>query len=921
VTEPTVVHLVPHTHWDREWYEPFQVFRMRLVDLIDELLERMSADERLRFTLDGQAATVDDYLEIRPGAEPLIRRLIDEGRLAIGPWQILMDEFLVSGETIVRNLQFGWARSEALGRSMRVGYLPDMFGHIAQMPQILRRAGIERAVVWRGVPLSIDRNRFTWRSPDGSTVETEYLVGGYGNGAYLFDVPDRLAAKLAGYRTANAPFYGDRSLLAMYGTDHAVPSPRLADLVEGVNAAGGDIVVRLETLAEYVERDDVDDPARPMPAWTGELRSGARANMLMNVVSARVDLKAACTRTERLLERYAEPLTALHGDTWPARPLELAWRRVVDNSAHDSICGCAHDDVVAQVLTRFAEAEQIGTSVLRRTLTAIGRGVPAGQWAAVNPSPAGRVDQVLLDVAVPLDSTEVVLRSGDRLYPTQELSRPDRTVAEIRLLGRDLPGFFSRRRHGRELFGRLVNGASLEPGADGAVTRITIDIDDVADPPELDMEELLGGLEAAVAGRPDDMVDLVLRAADRRRLLARVPAPALAWSQVVVAADPGQGVEPIENPVVVTEGSMTNGLVSVELASDGTFELSGGGSTARGVGRIVDGGDYGDSYNYGPPAADTVVETPQAVATRAIETGPLRGRLEILRRYEWPTGLEADGSARTSTTATTDVVTDLELRADEPFVRVQVRFDNRSDDHRVRWYIPLPRPVTGSSAEGQYAVVERGLTVEAGHGERALATFPARGFVAVDGVSVLLEQLTEYEVIEGTELALTVLRSTGLISRNTNPYREDPAGPEIPIPAAQLHGPRAFGFALYPHAGSWDGAGTIEEAERYQHPFAITRGTAQTDAPAHPEQKGLEIDGPGVVLSALQRVEHGIELRLVAQRPTAGPVTIRGAFDAAQEVDLLGRVLADLDVETGVLRLDLRAWEIRTIRLLHMSVA
>ncbi len=390
---------------------------------------------------------------------------------------------------------------------------------------------------------------------------------------------------------------------------------------------------------------------------------------------------------------------------------------------------------------------------------------------------------------------------------------------------------------------------------------------------------------------------------------------------MVVAADPGQGVEPIGHPVVVTAASMTNGLVSVEVGADGTFELSGGGSTLRGVGRIVDGGDFGDSYNYGPPAADTVVETPGATATRAIETGPLRGRLEIVRRYDWPTGLEADGSARASTTAPTDVVTDLELRADEPFVRVQVRFDNRSDDHRVRWHIPLPRPVAGSSAEGQYAVVERGLTVEAGHGERALATFPARGFVAVDGLSVLLEQLTEYEVIEGSELALTVLRSTGLISRNTNPYREDPAGPEIPIPAAQLHGPRAFGFALYPHAGSWDGAGTVEEAERYQHPFAITRGTAQTDATAPPEPHGLQIDGPGVVLSALQRVEHGIELRLVAQRPTAGPVTIRGAFDAAQEVDLLGRVLADLDVERGVLRLDLRAWEIRTIRLREMPVA
>ena len=126
MTDRAVIHLVPHTHWDREWYEPFQVFRMRLVDLIDQLLERMAADPRLRFTLDGQTATVDDYLEIRPEAEPLIRQLIAEGRLAIGPWMILLDEFLVSGETIVRNLEMGWARAEALGGSMRVGYLPDM---------------------------------------------------------------------------------------------------------------------------------------------------------------------------------------------------------------------------------------------------------------------------------------------------------------------------------------------------------------------------------------------------------------------------------------------------------------------------------------------------------------------------------------------------------------------------------------------------------------------------------------------------------------------------------------------------------------------------------------------------------------------------------------------------------------------------
>src|SRR5918996_1487694 len=127
VSTPRVIHLVPHTHWDREWYLPFQRFRVRLVDLVDRVLDLLEADERFAFTLDGQTATVDDYLEVRPEAEARIRRLVQQGRLAVGPWRILMDEFLVSGETIVRNLEAGWNRSEELGGAMAVGYLPDMF--------------------------------------------------------------------------------------------------------------------------------------------------------------------------------------------------------------------------------------------------------------------------------------------------------------------------------------------------------------------------------------------------------------------------------------------------------------------------------------------------------------------------------------------------------------------------------------------------------------------------------------------------------------------------------------------------------------------------------------------------------------------------------------------------------------------------
>src|SRR3982074_2480769 len=165
------VAVVPHTHWDREWYSPFQTFRLRLVELLDEFLPRLEADPSYaRFLLDGQMAVVDDYLELRPHAEPVLRRLGASGRLGMGPWYILMDEFLASGETIIRNLQVGQERAAAFGGPMPVGYLPDMFGHIAQMPQILKLAGLDHAVVWRGVPSTVDRTAFWWQAPDGSTV-------------------------------------------------------------------------------------------------------------------------------------------------------------------------------------------------------------------------------------------------------------------------------------------------------------------------------------------------------------------------------------------------------------------------------------------------------------------------------------------------------------------------------------------------------------------------------------------------------------------------------------------------------------------------------------------------------------------------------------------------------------------------------
>ena len=908
------VHLVPHTHWDREWYRPFQSFRMQLVDLVDRVLDMLEADPDFAFTLDGQLATIDDYLAIRPEQADRIRSHVVSGRLAIGPWQILMDEFLVSGETLVRNLEMGWKRAEDFGGPMRVGYLPDMFGHVAQMPQILRRAGAADAVVWRGVPASIDRHAFRWESPDGSWVRAEYLAAGYGNAAGLFAVPDGLEAAAARLADWARPWFGNDPLLAMYGTDHAAPVPELAGLVSRLNEIQDASQMRIGTLAQYL------DAAPPLPTdapcWRGEMRSGARANVLMGVSSARIDIKQAAGRAERLLERYAEPLSALHvgRDAWPEPFLHLAWGKVIENSAHDSICGCSIDAVVAQVLVRYAEAEQIASTLARRAAASLAASVPRGAVAVTNPSPFRRSGHVEVELAVPDEWQSVALELADgRRVATQELARKEPLLLDADLRGDQVDDLF-RRFHGREIFDHAWNGYRIEG------RRLILEVDDEPDPEWLDVDGLRAEVTAALRAAPTDTWRVRIVARPRRRLAASIPAPALGWT----AARPVEGAGVTDQAVRVTSDgrAISNGLVSVTISADGTLRIEAAdGTIAEGIGRMEDGGDFGDSYNYAPPASDTVVAEPREVRVRADLSGPVRGRVVVDRAYDWPSGVERDGSARTTETVPTDVRMEVELHAGERFVRIMLAFENRSDDHRVRFAAPLPRPADRSHAEGQFAVVERGLMGEGGYHEEPLATYPAHGWVDGGGLAILLDHVAEYELTDrGRAVALTVLRSTGLISRNANPYRQDPAGPELPIPSAQMRGPWTFGFGLLVHADEWRAAGVPLAAELYRHAFTVAHGSAKPDAawpPEHAGADGLALEGEaGVGLTALRRRAEGwLEARVVnlAGRPSS--VTLRGELTAARDASIRGEPGPALEVVDGTLRLELGPAEIRTVQL------
>ncbi|MFJ5265456.1 alpha-mannosidase [Streptomyces sp. NPDC088387] len=919
---PNSAVFVPHFHWDREWYEPFQVFRHRLVTALDTVLETAEANPDFRFTVDGQMAAVEDYLEMRPENTERVVALVREGRLAIGPWLILLDEFLCSGETIVRNLRMGWAAAERLGGAMPVGYLPDMFGHVAQMPQILARAGIEHAALWRGVPGSVEGHAFNWRAPDGSEVRTEFLFDGYDNGLDVLLVPDQIGRALGDYAQMTAERWGGDPVLAMAGTDHNAPDPQLAAWLR--KASGAELPITVATLDEYIRghvRDEVTSVV------TGELRSHVRGNILPGVLSVRLGLKQRMALAERTVD-HAERVNALWSGRDDSNFLALAWHKIIESTAHDSVVGSGTDETCDQVAARLAEAAQTARAVRDAALAEPAARVPSDAYLVANPLPFARTALVEVDVVAPQTGTALVATAADgSIHPVQLISEDPTVLSDERMDASQLERVL-RRIHRRELFGLLIDRYELTPGS------LVFHLAEVPAEGPFDLLILRREVAAAAAAHPGEWQVRTLAEARATALVpVRVPASGLTSVRVSAAGEtavPAPELAPATATVMPSADALSNGLVEVVVADDGTLTVTGAdGTVLPGVGRLVDGGDRGDSYNYAPPAGDVLVSEPTLVTVELLEKGPLRSRLRVTRVYEWPEALAADRDVRGDTTVPTPVETLVELRTGEPFVRISTSFLNRSADHRLRFHVPLPRPVTTSASAGQFAVTERGLTAEGGWGEYPLPTFPASTFVTAGPATVLLDHSSEYELVDdGSALALTLLRAIGSISVNIHPLRDEPAASEIPAPGAQDLGMRIENrLAVLPSATGWQDADAVALAEEFRNDVLVTRGTAPAAGALPADESGVRVDGKDVFVSSVRRVPAeagdgvegvdgvgGVEVRLVAMSDTATTARLTGAFTEATTVDLLGRPLSTAPAEDG-LALDLAPWEIRTVVL------
>ena len=877
------IAIVPHTHWDREWYRSYQDFRLALVELVDTLIPLLERDASFpHFMLDGQMAVVDDYLEVRPEAEERLRALAAAGRLSMGPWYILMDEFLASGETIVRNLQMGLERGAAFGGAMDVGYLPDMFGHIAEMPQILREAGLRDAVVWRGVPSEVTTTAFVWEAPDGSAVRAEYLPVGYSNGAALPDDAKALVRRTADLVEEVADLL-DGDLLCMNGSDHLVPQPFLGRVVAEANDLQDDFHFEVTSLPSYLS----GTTSKGLTRVRGELRSGFRANMLMGVTSNRVDVKRLGALAERELERRAEPLAALFLSpaTYPARLLGLAWKEMVRNSAHDSICACSVDDVVDAVLHRYAEARAIAAGLADRSVRSFALSLAQPGVSVLNPSPRARSG--VIELVVPAD--------GPAPAQVQVLSErsglPGSMVLDANTV-RTVLGMLQGPKISDDAWVQDIRIEDTDEGID-----VTLSVG-AEERPNVPIAEAKQDLYARLGAQPDVMVRVGMEQPSTRKIVARTgEVPGYGWR----AFEPAPLAHPVETAEAGGAVVLTNGLVRVEVdPASGTFALGG----ISGYGRLVDEGDLGDSYNYSPPQQDSTVDTPESVTVRVDERGPVRARARLTATYTWPDHVDGSSQARVGEHRV-EVDTDVELQADDPVVRVTTTFVNPSGDHRVRVHLPLPEPARHSHAESAFTVVSRGLTAEGRPDEFGLPTAPSNRFVTAGRLTVAHEGVCEYELVDvegdvARTLALTVLRSTGMLSRLGMAYRPFPAGPLTPVEGLQMRGKRiTLRYAL-----ALDCDDPYRLADDVLLPLeAVSSLGGGTRPPS-----GTELTVDGAEVSALHRVAGVLEARVF--NPTSQPAVVSFAGRSGWLVDLRGYPLEPFEGS-----FELRPFGIATARL------
>ena len=642
-------HIVSHSHWDREWYKSFEQFRSMLVNMVDDLLDLLERDPHFKcFTLDGQTVILEDYLAVRPEREQEIRRRVAEGRLVIGPWYILPDEFLVSAESTVRNLLVGTKMSGDFGGEMKVGYIPDSFGHIATMPTILKGFNIDTALVYRGFGGEPGQNtsEYWWKAPDGTrSLMIHLFSNGYSAGYFHQETNEEVVQRFKGLKDELDARATTSHRLLMNGGDHHWPDPKLPATLDVLRRNFDGEFVH-STVPKYVEavKREVDGVSE----ISGELRFGYRYafSVLGGIYSSRIYIKQENWHKQNLLQRYVEPLNAYARSEGmkSQAPLVLhAWKTLMQNHPHDSICGCSIDAVHREMMTRFKAVEDIGMSVADSCLQHIvhydDRASKDDQYIFFfNPSPFARtevasagVNFYLQDIVVGLNPD---VKIDAKLPPVSGFILEDENGQSVpyQILGRD------------EDYDITYTKYNYPKQTYVDQLKILVDVRDV---PSVGFKGMR------------------VRKADHF---------------------------PRFSPQIKTgKNFLENDYLRVEVNAKGEVRLrdKANGNSFAGINVFEDSGDVGDEYNYSYPRKDKWLYSNKGTAkVRLIERGPLRAALQVRLTMPVPESAKPDREARSKKNAKLNITSTIYLTPYARFAEIITTVDNAAKDHRFRVLFP-----------------------------------------------------------------------------------------------------------------------------------------------------------------------------------------------------------------------------------------
>lgn len=840
--EKKTLHIISHSHWDREWYMPFEAHRYKLVEFFDRLLRTLDTDPSFRsFHLDGQAVVLEDYLEIRPEMREKIVRYIAEDRLVIGPWYILQDEYLVDGESNVRNMLVGRSVAAEYGKVSDVGYFPDAFGNIGQAPQILKGFGIDTVAFGRGTsPRKGDRfdtgeenygkwvTEVLWRSPDGSEVIGTTFLRWYNNANEIPSDPDEAAKRLSAIRDSVAACSVTPHLLLLNGCDHQPVQCDIGQIIEKVNPAFPDELVH----SNYKDYFDAIRPYRDrFGIFVGELDGeyGDGWNTLANTASARIYLKQLNSLCEHMLEQRIEPMSVLSGlfagDEIRRDYFRYLWKTLLKNHPHDSICGCSVDPVHREMVSRFEKVLAAGREVEKSETEAFMAAVntaEVGEGYAVtvfNPQGTASSEPVTFRLDLPEDADvspeQIALFDGERELP-----------CAVKHIGRTFDYILPKDRFRVPFY---VNRFEVTFTAENV--------------------------------------------------------PALGYKTFAVRCGREAGKPQPGTDLTVYRRGMMNKRLKVMFAPDGSVTVTDRKTRAAYVtGIFEDSGDIGDEYMYHEAKDGVRVSTAGKRAEISSSVTPAAAVFTVTHRMTVPAGLPEDREEREKGCrvgkAVLTVRAEYTLRPGSDRLEVKTVIDNTAENHRLLMLTKNDIVTETLLAEGQFDITERVIQPWSGWKNPTKPGKMTTFFGLEDekkGLLIATRGLCEYEVLRdgANTMALTVHRGVDRLGD----------WGEFPTPEAQCKGTLTVEYALLPFAPF---KADRERAVNRAYAFAAGEQAvfcAKAHAGSIPAAGGtVGVSGSGFIVSAQKMADERDTVILRVFNPYS--------YDGKMKLDLGGKFTA-----------------------------